>query len=47
MRGLHDPAMESYDFQVLAGPPHELDRELRNDIAVFTKVVKEAGLRPQ
>ena len=37
--------LESYDFQVVPGSPQELDRELRNDIAVFTKVVKEAGLR--
>ncbi len=39
--------LESYDFQILPAPPEELDRELRNDIEVFRKVVQEAGLRPK
>jgi len=38
--------LESYDFQTVAGSPGDLDRMLRADIETFSRVVKEAGLRP-
>jgi len=39
--------LDSYDFQVVTGSPGELDKMLRADIEIFSRVVKEAGLRPQ
>jgi tripartite-type tricarboxylate transporter receptor subunit TctC len=39
--------LESYDFQVVTSTPEELDRMLRADIEVFTRIAKEAGLRPR
>jgi tripartite-type tricarboxylate transporter receptor subunit TctC len=39
--------LESYDFQIVTSTPEELDKLLRADIEVFTRIAKEAGLRPQ
>jgi tripartite-type tricarboxylate transporter receptor subunit TctC len=39
--------LDSYDFQVVTSTPAELDRMLRDDIEVFARIAKEAGLRPQ
>jgi tripartite-type tricarboxylate transporter receptor subunit TctC len=39
--------LESYDFQVVTSTPEELNKMLRADIEVFTRIGKEAGLRPQ
>jgi tripartite-type tricarboxylate transporter receptor subunit TctC len=39
--------LESYDFQVVTSTPEELDKMLRADIELFTRIAKEAGLRPQ
>jgi tripartite-type tricarboxylate transporter receptor subunit TctC len=37
--------LESYDYQVVTGTPEEVDKSIRADIEIFTKVVKDAGLR--
>jgi hypothetical protein len=33
------------DFNILTSTPEEYDKSLRSDIATFTRVAKEAGLR--
>ena len=33
------------DFNILTSTPEEFDKMLRADIAAFTRVAKEAGLR--
>lgn len=38
---------QAVDFNVAPSTPDELDKILRADIAVFSKVVREAGLRPK
>jgi hypothetical protein len=35
----------SVDFNILTSTPEEYDKMLRADIATFTRVAKEAGLR--
>ena len=38
--------LEAVAFNIAYTTPEQHEKNLRNDIAVFTKVVKEAGLRP-
>ncbi len=35
----------SVDFNILTSTPEEYDKSLRADIATFTRVAKDAGLR--
>ena len=37
----------NFAFHIAPTTPEETDRMLRNDIATFTKVVQDAGLRPK
>ena len=37
----------NFAFHIAPTTPEETDRMLRNDIAAFTKVVADAGLRPK
>ena len=39
--------LDSYDFNVTSATPQEVDKILRADIEVFTRIAKDAGLRPQ
>ncbi len=39
--------LEAVGFNIAPTTPEEHDRNLRNDIGVYSKIVKEAGLRPQ
>lgn len=39
--------LEAVDFYLAPGTPEELDKTLRADIAVFTRIVRDAGLRPK
>lgn len=34
-------------FQIAPTTPEEHERNLRSDIAIFTKIVRDAGLRPR
>jgi tripartite-type tricarboxylate transporter receptor subunit TctC len=41
---VHD-RLTGVDFNILTSTPEDYDKSLRSDIATFTRVAKEAGLR--